>query len=120
MCDYLIVYTNSDDWLSRKKGKPFMSQETRSKILECMRPVDLVVSMTADNDYDGSANWAIANTRMLFPDAEIFFMNGGDRITDNIPEHQAAKDNNVQLVFGVGGTTKEQSSSEILINWRDK
>ena len=41
--DYLIVALNSDHWLSKKKGKPFMEFSERKQILESIKYVYEVV-----------------------------------------------------------------------------
>ncbi len=117
MCDILLVFPNSDAWLTRKKGKPFMNQKTRCAILSNFRSINLVIPMNERNDLDDSANWAIAKARFMFPTDDIFFLNGGDRTKENIPESETAREHNVQLVFGVGGENKANSSSDILKNW---
>lgn len=117
LCDILLVFPNSDAWLSRKKGKPFMNQNTRCAILSNFRSINLVIPMSDEDDLTGSADWAIVKARTMFPRDEILFMNGGDRTKENIPETEVAKRMNVQLVFGVGGENKANSSSDILRNW---
>lgn len=94
-----------------------MNQKTRCTILSNFRAINLVIPMGDEDDLDGSANWAIVKARTMFPRDEIFFMNGGDRTKDNIPESKTAKRHNVQLVFGVGGEHKANSSSSILSDW---
>lgn len=117
LCDILLVFPNSDAWLTRKKGKPFMTQNTRAAILSNFRSINIVIPMNEEADLDGSANWAITRAREMFPKDEIYFLNGGDRTKDNIPESETARIHNVQLVFGVGGENKANSSSDILKNW---
>ena len=39
----LVVLVNSDEWLSRKKGRPFMPFEERSLIIQRMDMVDNMV-----------------------------------------------------------------------------
>lgn len=117
LCDVLLVFPNSDEWLARKKGKSFMSQKTRTAILSNFKSVNLVIPMSEDNDADGSASWAITKARTMFPNDEIYFMNGGDRTQENIPESNVAASMNVHLIFGVGGENKANSSSDILKNW---
>ena len=111
--DKLVVGLNSDAWLSRKKGRPFMSWYERSKIIQALKVVDFVIEF---NDDDESARQAIIATRKLFPDAEIVFANGGDRGTTNTLE-QDVQDSNLTFAFGVGGEHKMNSSSWILDNW---
>jgi cytidyltransferase-like protein len=52
MGDKLIVGVNSDAWLTRKKGKPFMDIHERKAILESIRWVDEVWEF---DDSDGTA-----------------------------------------------------------------
>ena len=111
--DILIVGLNSDEWLTRKKGKPFMPIEERLAVVKSMRPVD---SAVAFNDDDNSSISLIKQALILFDD--VLFANGGDRTQDNIPEIDAFdKDPRVQFAFGVGGTHKQNSSSWILKEW---
>ena len=94
-----------------------MNQTTRCAILSNFRAINLVIPMSEQDDLTGSADWAIVKARTMFPRDEIFFMNGGDRTKDNIPESETARRHNVELVFGVGGENKANSSSDILKNW---
>ena len=54
--DYLIVALNSDNWLSEKKGKPFMEFNERKQILESIKYVDKVIDF---DDSDGSCIGAL-------------------------------------------------------------
>ena len=111
--DILIVGINSDEWLTRKKGKPFMPIQERLAVIRELRMVD---SAVAFNDDDNSSIDLIKKTLVLFDD--VLFANGGDRTQDNIPEIDAFdKDPRVQFAFGVGGTHKQNSSSWILKEW---
>ena len=113
--DKLIVGVNSDAWLTRKKGKPFMSIIDRVSIIESLHMVDHCLLY---DDDDGSSIEAIKNVRALYPNAHIIFANGGDRTVTNIPEMNH-KDDNLSFVFGVGGTDKKNSSSLLLQEWKD-
>lgn len=111
--DILIVGLNSDEWLTRKKGKPFLPIDERLAVVKSMRMVD---SAVAFNDDDNSSISLIRQALILFDD--VLFANGGDRTQDNIPEIDAFdKDPRVQFAFGVGGTHKQNSSSWILKEW---
>ena len=107
----VVVGVNSDEWLTRKKGKCFMPVEERVRLLLAMRNVDQVI--TFDDSDDSSMN-AIHITRHMFPDEHIIFANGGDRTSANIKEMNYP-DTNVSFSFGVGGD-KTQSSSDLLGN----
>lgn len=110
--DILCVGVNSDDWLTRKKGKPFMSFEERINIVSNIKCVGHAFGF---NDDDGSAIGAIEYIKDQFPrNSTIVFANGGDRTKDNIPEMVF---DDVEFVFGVGGENKMNSSSWILSNW---
>jgi D-beta-D-heptose 7-phosphate kinase/D-beta-D-heptose 1-phosphate adenosyltransferase len=112
--DILVVGVNSDAWLTRKKGRPFLPLKERVHIIQCLRMVDHCVLY---DDSDGSSREAIRNVRAMYPRDEIIFANGGDRTDSNIPEMDV-KDNNLKFVFGVGGVDKNNSSSWILEEWR--
>jgi cytidyltransferase-like protein len=112
--DILIVGVNSDAWLTRKKGAPFMPLLERTNIVRNLKMVDFVIDF---NDNDGSACNAIEMVRQSYPQDQIIFANGGDRTTDNIPE-MGVTDSNTKFVFGVGGFNKANSSSWILEEWK--
>ena len=112
--DKLVVGLNSDEWLARKKGKPFMPISERFALVSALRIVDEVITY---NDDDGSSRDAIVRTRQTYPNAEIIFANGGDRTRDNIPEMDLVG-SNLSFVFGVGGEDKKNSSSWILEDWK--
>jgi cytidyltransferase-like protein len=108
----LVVGINSDEWLARKKGRSFMPANERKAIIENLYQVHKVIEF---DDTDNSAVDAIKKVKDMFPRDQIIFANGGDRTPDNIPEMIV---DNVEFVFGVGGTNKANSSSWILNEWR--
>lgn len=110
--DQLIVGINSDEWLSRKKGRAFMPWPERLCVLNNLRQVDEVFTF---DDEDGTAGHLLQQVRAHYPDARIIFANGGDRTQDNIPEMIIP---GVEFVFGVGGIDKANSSSWILEEWK--
>jgi cytidyltransferase-like protein len=112
--DMLVVGVNSDAWLTRKKGLPFMPAAERVSIVENLSMVNHCLLF---DDSDGSAKEAIRNVRRLYPDAKIIFANGGDRTKENIPEMDV-DDDNLEFRFGVGGEDKKNSSSWILQEWK--
>lgn len=116
--DILYVGVNSDEWLARKKGKPFMPLNERLRIIQEFRMVDYTIQF---NDDDGSARNAIKQVREMHPNDRIIFANGGDRTQDNIPELDVNNDpryKRVEFVYGVGGSGKMNSSSWILEDWK--
>jgi cytidyltransferase-like protein len=108
----LVVGVNSDAWLERKKGRAFMPSNERVTIIQNLKVVDHCILF---NDDDGSAREAIRNVKMLYPNSQIIFANGGDRTKDNIPE---MTETDVEFAFGVGGENKLNSSSWILEEWK--
>ena len=113
--DVLIVGLNSDAWLARKKGQPFMPFTERQSIVENLKMIDHCILY---DDSDGSSIEAIKNVRLMYPKAEIIFANGGDRTAVNIPEMNHM-DKNLTFKFGVGGSNKKNSSSWILEEWKN-
>ena len=110
----VVAGLNSDQWLIRKKGKFFMPFVERKEILESIRYIDLVKSF---DDSDDTARSLINKINNEYSDNyNIFFGNGGDRTNQTTPEIKFCNDNNIDLIWGLGGG-KIQSSSELLKNW---
>ena len=115
--DVLVVGLNSDDWLTRKKGKPFMPIDERLSIIRELKVVDLALRF---NDDDNSSRDLIKKILEMYK-SDVVFANGGDRTHDNIPEVEQFKDNpRVSFEFGVGGEDKKNSSSWILKQWNSQ
>ncbi len=108
----LIVILNNDDFLIKKKNFIFMNQEERKKILESIKGVDKVFISV---DKDLTVRKSIEELSKI---QEIsFFANGGDRKTEfDIPESQICKKMDIKLVFDIGGS-KIQSSSSLIDNF---
>jgi D-beta-D-heptose 7-phosphate kinase/D-beta-D-heptose 1-phosphate adenosyltransferase len=120
----VIVGLNSDDWLTRKKGQPFMDFKERKEILEGFKYVNQVLAF---DDSDDTACKLIGQVRTIYngqgfnynyldsnPTGEseytLYFANGGDRTTDNTPEMKTCEKMEVEMLWGIGGG-KIQSSS---------
>ena len=113
--DKLIVGLNSDEWLTRKKGRPFMPFKERLAIIKELAIVDKVISF---DDSDDSACGAIFLT-MSTTTGKIIFANGGDRTNTTTPEYATYGDHpSVEFAFGIGGENKANSSSWILDEWK--
>ena len=113
--DKLVVGINSDEWLTRKKGKPFMPLRERISIISALSVVDDVLTW---DDNDNSACGAIFKLMSTSGyGQDIIFANGGDRTKENIPEMTTFQDS-VEFVFGVGGEDKKNSSSWILEEYK--
>tara|TARA_A100001011_G_C14320943_1_gene850589 strand:+ start:10332 stop:10775 length:444 start_codon:yes stop_codon:yes gene_type:complete len=112
----VVVGVNSDLWLSRKKGKAFMKQSERIEILEGFKYVDFVKTF---DDNDDSACDLIKKVIGLYEskkDVKIFFGNGGDRTARTTPEMEFCKNNQIDMIWGLGGG-KIQSSSDLIKNY---
>ena len=108
----VIVGLNSDDWLTRKKGKPFMDFKERKEILEGFKYINQVLAF---DDKDETANDIIKQICSLYRnfDVNIYFANGGDRTSDNVPEMKVCDELGVEMIWGLGGG-KIQSSSWLI------
>lgn len=116
--DILVVGLNSDEWLTRKKGRPFMPIEERAEILKNLQMVDEVFRFSHTYDADNSCKQFIRDMVWKHEEDEIIFANGGDRNSNNIPEMEIAAEN-LSFKFGVGGENKKNSSSWILKEWKN-
>jgi len=101
----VIVVANSDDWLYRKKGFVFMEFDQRAEILSAIKGV---IKVSGVDDNDGTVCEAI---RRLKPD---YFANGGDREKHNTPEQAVCDELGVEMLWGVGGKNKANSSSDLV------
>lgn len=111
----LVVGINSDEWLRRKKGYPFLPYEERKQIVEALQVVDYII------EFDDSDNSACDAIEKILSDTfdTVVFANGGDRNNTTTPEYLKYKDHpDVEFAFGVGGDNKKNSSSWILDNWK--
>jgi cytidyltransferase-like protein len=106
--DKLVVILNNDHQCEMKKGKAFMPQDEKKKILEAIRFVDEVfVSVDKDRGVCESLK-AIAEK---YKGNEIIFANGGDRFNHEIPEAKICKEHGIEIKDRIG--EKIQSSSNL-------
>ncbi len=107
---FVVVVVNGDDFLRRKKGKPFMDIKTRCQIVSGIRNVGCVIPYEVENDPT-----VIGALEALKPN---FFTKGGDRRdASSIPEWDVCQKNNIQILTDVG-LPKNWSSSDFLKDWR--
>tara|TARA_B100000686_G_C16372286_1_gene753179 strand:- start:346 stop:750 length:405 start_codon:yes stop_codon:yes gene_type:complete len=100
--DYLIVIVNNNHQCKLKKGKPFMDEKDRIKILEAIEGVDEVF-LSIDKD-----STVCKSLEAIKP---YIFTNGGDRNNEEIPESKVCKKYGIQLLDGLG--KKIRSSSDL-------
>ena len=114
--NHLVVGVNSDEWLTRKKGRPFMPFNERTEIIKELACVDEVIGF---NDDDNTALNAIGQLLQTKGSSwKVVFANGGDRTNTTTPEYATfGEHQDVEFAFGVGGEDKKNSSSWILKEW---
>lgn len=98
--DKLYVIVNNDHQASMKKGKSFMPEGERLKIVRNLKCVDAAI-LACDKD-----RTVCESLRILRPD---IFANGGDQNNESIPETVVCNELGISLVDGLGD--KIQSSS---------
>jgi cytidyltransferase-like protein len=108
LSDTLIVGLNSDAWLKRKKGYVFMPFKERQAVVESIK---YVYRTTPFYDVDDSACELLEQIKNFHPHCKIIFANGGDRNESN---NRESKVKGIEFVYGVGGSHKMNSSSEIV------
>lgn len=115
----IVVGLNSDEWLTRKKGKPFMTWMERASIVGNMKDVKDVMEM---DDSDGTACDGIRKIyeKHIWSCSRMFFGNGGDRNPNSVPskEQIVCEELGIGLLWGLGGERKFQSSSWLLDKWK--
>ena len=109
LSDELWVILNTDEFLTNKKGKPFMTFEERRKILKSLSVVDVVIPCI-DKDQTVCKTLKRLKKTTAVTNTELFFCNGGDRTNGkNTPEHKVCEEIGIKTIYGLGG--KIQSSS---------
>mgnify|MGYP006082444741 FL=1 len=115
LSENVIVLLNNDEWLMKKKGKPFMNEGQRKEILDEFKSISKVIIQTKS---DRSSSRAIEEFVHNNPDKTVCYCNGGDRSNiRNIREADICKKLGVTLEFGIGGNTKIESSSQLSKNY---
>ena len=112
LADDLIVIVNTDEFLTNKKGEPFMPLKERMTIIQALKPVKLTIK-SIDKDQTVCDSVKFVNEMYKKKYDEIIFCNGGDRTSgENTPEHKICEEIGVKTVYGLGD--KIQSSSWLL------
>lgn len=110
--DHLIAIVNNDVQVSLKGSKKFMSQADRRNLVSSIRYVDSAI-LSFSSSIDVCRDLEIL--RNLFPNDELIFAKGGDRLATEIPEARICKELNIEIIDGLGA--KIRASSEILKDW---
>ena len=105
----LVVLLNNDNWLQKKKGIVNVNQNARKEILESIKYIDeIIITDHLPNTTDMSV---CKELEKLSPQ---YFINGGDRFSDNIPEYQLCNKLGIDMVFNVGGDKIDSSTEQLL------
>ena len=112
----VVVLLNSDKWLQNKKGKEFLPFYEREII---MKELKNVVDVLGFDDSDKTCIDGLRIARKKYIKENIMFANGGDRNDKTTPESVFCEENNIELLWGVGGNDKSNSSSWILKKWNE-
>lgn len=113
MGDKLIVVVNNDAQQILKKDKVILTAENRIRLMRALRDVDEVILAI---DQDPPVTKTLEMIAQKYPNDELIFANGGDRVsTDALPGPEAAvcDEYGITMVFGVGGDEKADSSTRI-------
>ena len=115
LSDKVILLLNNDEWLIKKKGKPFMNENQRKEILDEFKSIsEVIIQSSCEN----SSSKAISDFVKSNPNKRICYCNGGDRSKiQNILEANVCKELGVSLEFAVGGKEKVESSSQLTKNY---
>ena len=113
----VVVLLNSDKWLQKKKGAEFLTFKEREIIMMSIKNVIDVISC---GNVDETCLDGIKKAIKKYKNYKIKFANGGDRNNESTPEIIFCNENNIELLWGVGGEDKLNSSSWILKKWKDK
>ncbi len=108
--DMLIVIVNNNDQQVAKKGKLILDEQDRLRIVKALAVVDDAF-IAVDNDRTVSESIRLAVRK--FPDHRLIFANGGDRKPEFVPEATVCQELGVEMMFGVGGDAKADSSTRI-------
>jgi len=98
--DCLIVIVNTDEQAKLKKGKSFMSESDRVKIVSSLRCVDEVF-LSIDDDMS-----VCKSLQHIKPN---IFANGGDRVIEEIPESKTCRDLGIDIVDCLGKKIRSSS-----------
>jgi len=106
----LVAIVNGDGFLKRKKGMYALEQNERALIVDNLKAVDYTVI------WDDGTQYVDGLLRKIRP---MIFAKGGDRNSDqDMPteELQACREVGCEIVYGIGGAEK-LNSSRFIIDW---
>ena len=99
--DHLTVIVNNDLQCELKKGKSFMWEQDRVRIIQALKVVDTTF-LSVDNDLSVCKSLSIIQPNI--------FANGGDRTLEEIPETKVMKEFGIEMVDGLGSKIRSSSA----------
>lgn len=109
--DKLIVIVNNDRQQLLKKDQVILDEHNRARLLGALRYVDEV---RVAEDADPTVVQSLARIRTDYPGDELIFANGGDRDSARVtPEAAVCETHGIVMAYGIGGTSKADSSTRI-------
>lgn len=111
-CNYLYCIVNNDVQVDIKKSVKLLNQNTRLYVCKNLKAVDEAL-ISIDEDI------TVAKTLEMIANKEeckLVFFKGGDRRDDaSMPKNELeiCKKFNIELIYGIGGFDKKNSSSDI-------
>ena len=99
--DKLVVIVNNNNQCVLKKGKPFMDEDDRVRIVKSLSIVDEVF-LSIDTD-----KTVCKSLEAIKPDV---FANGGDRATSEVPESHICDKYSIEMIDGLGDKIRSSSS----------
>jgi glycerol-3-phosphate cytidylyltransferase/D-beta-D-heptose 7-phosphate kinase/D-beta-D-heptose 1-phosphate adenosyltransferase len=116
MGDKLIVIVNNDIQQMTKKGTIILPEQNRARVMRALKYVDEVVVAIDKEDPKYPITDTLAMIADKYPNDELIFCNGGDRVDPDAipgPEAEMCRKKGITMVFGVGGIEKADSSTRI-------
>jgi cytidyltransferase-like protein len=111
MGDKLVVIVNNDIQQKLKKGKIILDERNRLRLVSALQHVDDAI-LAIDQEPP-----VIETLRVIakeHPNDELIFANGGDRSSPSaVPETEVCEEFGIEMVYGIGGTDKADSSTRI-------
>ena len=114
--DYLIVIVNNDVQQITKKGKIILDEQNRARLMGALRDVDEVIIGIDPEDPKWPSTLTLEMIADKYPDDELIFCNGGDRVDPDAipgPEAELCRKKGITMLFGIGGDKKVDSSTRI-------
>jgi cytidyltransferase-like protein len=116
MGDKLIVIVNNDIQQMTKKGKIILPEQNRARVMRALKYVDEVIIAIDKEDPKYPVTDTLAMIADKYPNDELIFANGGDRVDPEAipgPEAEMCRKKGIKMVFGIGGDEKADSSTRI-------